>query len=199
MRRVAQTFLLIAALSATDRVAPCGAQSSYALDKPRLIGSGDSMFVQIGEHGRWWHRVVQPSGVRYRSADPTILTIRPNGLVIARRPGWVEVEASWSGGHFTNKVLVLEPITQVQITPRDTVLHVGDSVLVRTIAHDSSGAELSIPLAWGYTAGPEPSAFRMFRTVFPSGLWIVAEAVGQGRIWTELGPRVDTARIRVIE
>jgi hypothetical protein len=199
MRRVAQTFILIAALSATGRAAPCGAQSFYALDQPRVIGSGDSMFVQIGEFERRSHRVVQPSGVRFRSADPTILTIRRNGFAIARRPGWVEVEASWSGGHVTDKVLVLEPISQVQITPRDTVLHIGDSVLVRTTAHDSSGADLSIPLTSGYTAGPHPSAFRVFRTVFPSGQWIVAEAVGEGRIWAELGPRVDTARIRVIE
>ena len=102
-------------------------------------------------------------------------------------------------GRLRDNILVLPPVADVRIEPHDTTLQIGDSMLVRFVAEDSRGAEYDISLGYGYTAGPEPYAFALLRTVHPNGFWLAARAVGKGRIWTELGPRVDTAHVRVID
>jgi hypothetical protein len=58
-----------------------------------------------------------PPDVTWSSADSCVATVRPDGLVMARKAGWVKIVATWHEARGSAVVIVLDQVGKKPLEP----------------------------------------------------------------------------------
>jgi hypothetical protein len=139
----ASTMALVAAVACSDPAPP-------AVSVESLILSLDSIAIQFRDSAS--ELTASPRGalgveldaeVTWRSKNPAIVTVVPNGNVarlIPVRPGTAELEALAEGILATAKVVVLDTVFSVQISGPTTMVSLGRSIEFSAIVSGPPGA-----------------------------------------------------------
>ncbi len=143
------TGLVIAADTALVRVVTDSIERFLITEREGSSYSPTQRDMAPGDTARFFARAEYPpcqSGVAYtrsvpgvnalfRSLNESVATVSGSGLVTARAVGRVAIVAEWKGSADT----VTVDIRQVRITPADTTVFVGDTVVYRAFSTDASG------------------------------------------------------------
>ncbi len=137
--------------------------------------------------------IPDPPSITWASADPTIATVDPTGLITARGNGFVLIIASSAGQSGTSTMLVRQVVARVQIAEANVDL-VGDGATVRltAVGEDRNGHPVDTALVdWR-------SQIPFVATVDATGL-VTARGDGTTRILATVrnGQQSDTATVTV--
>ena len=153
-----------------------------------------------------------PPEVHWASSNPDVVEVDSTGLARGRARGRAELVASAEGVEARLTVTVVPPVTRIVITPADTVLAVGDTVLFRASAIGANGqpipeALLSLRVHEDRTSNASGSS-PLFLPVWPFGsqprrpepntLRVRALRTGGGYIVAAMVGRVDSVRVEAV-
>ena len=128
-----------------------------------------------------------PSGLVWASADSTVASVSPLGLVTARRPGSVQIQAVAQGqSAYAFVTVVARPIATVAVSPGTASVAAGATVQLQAAAADDRGDAVAAPaVAWrsGDDAIARVTSTGLVSGVAPGTTTITATA-GDGKAGT---------------
>lgn len=181
-----------------------GALLAAAVDDSIIRIAPDSATILVGDAVSFTARDgqgrVRLTGVTWSSVDTTVVTVSRSGVVTARRCCTTMVIATitlngQSRADTARIRVTTSPVRSITITPRDSLLIVGDTTRVVVIARDDSNRSLL-----GHAVDWSSSNVGVVRT-YPSGLLRARLQVGSA--WVVAQPRDtllrrDSIHIRVL-
>ncbi len=131
------------------------------------------------------------SNATWSSSDPTVLRVTPQGELTGFRPGSAQVRAAFAGQvcDVTYQVSRVE-VAAVRISPRPTVVEIGEVVRLQALASDRLGSTLAGRVVTWTSTHPEIIA------VSPDGT-LRGVSPGQARISASIGSGFTGFDVRV--
>jgi len=84
-----------------------------------------------------------PAGLQWLSANPEIATVDTNGVLRGIRPGRTEAIARYGRKQVRTPIEVVPAIARLQLSPVDTTITIGDTVVFRAAAYAPDGSPLN--------------------------------------------------------
>ena len=152
------------------------------------VGANKLLNVLVyDQHGR----IMENASVSWRSDDPAVAAVDPDGLVTAAGEGMTRVSAESGEASASISVTVMQQIRAISLTPGSAVLATGDDLRIEAVVLDSQ----KTPIAWSlpdWTTEDESVA-----TVDANGL-VFAVGAGTAMITASVADISNSAQITVI-
>jgi hypothetical protein len=177
------------------------AVDQLVLSAPLLLAAGDSATAVLTHQvGAYQFRLSLPAAETWTtvsSTDPGVLTADAAGHLLAVAPGTTSIRARVEEEDLSLAVRVLPAIATLRFHPRDTTIQVGDTVLLRLEAYDSSGALVPAPVFIAHRILTRPQPLRYGRVRPPASLLLIGCTPGSEWFGARLGHRADSVTISV--